>query len=128
MGDPTSNLFNMGCGQPEQHGLSLGHLLYEGHGDLDGTLLVQRHELQPPVGWLLHPGSIPPNPVLWLFQWVWHGGHLGLALLVVVGLVEGAELVLGLAPLAVAECCWSPSFFDIVASGHVGWLVAMGVL
>ena len=55
-------------------------------------------------------------------------GHLGLAPLVVVGPAEGVVLVLGLAPLAVAECCWSPSFFGTVASGHVRCLVATGVL
>ena len=54
--------------------------------------------------------------------------HLGLAPLAAIDPVDEAELVLGLAMLAVAECHWSPSLFSTVISGCIGGIIAAGVL
>ena len=103
---------------------------------------VQREELQPPVGWFPHPCSISPDPVLWLFDWVWHGlglaplavagpadgvvPDLGLAPMAFVGLADGAASDLGLAPLAFVGHCWSFSLFDTVITCHLEGYMAVG--
>ena len=81
----------------------------------------------PPDGWFpYHPG-ICPDPVLWPFDWVWHG--------VVFGWVPhscrpgrrgGAGLVF--APLAVVKCHWPLSLSDTVILGHIRGQVAEGLV
>ena len=50
-----------------------------------------------------HLCGVWPDPVLWLFQWVWH---------------------VALAPLVAVEHCWSPFLFKVVLLGCIGdmWL------
>ena len=64
------------------------------------------------------------------------GHHLGGSLILPVyaltqsfGCLIGYSMVwcLGLAPLAVVECCWLPSLFSMIILGHIGGHVTIGV-
>ena len=71
---PFSEIWLQEVSNPQ---LSLGMLLYTGHGQLSCTPLVQREELMSLVGWFLHPPSICSDSVLWLCNQVQHSVVFG---------------------------------------------------
>ena len=84
-----------------------------GH-QMGGSFILMMYIPTHSFGWLTGSGMV---------------GHLCLAPLAGVGPVEGVVLVIGLAPLTVAECHWSPTSFGTVivripkrACSHVGVL------
>ena len=125
---PPSQFFGFGCGKPEAHSLSLGHLLYK---DLRTSLVHPWYKERNSS----HQSGGPHILMAYaLTQSIGHSTrssmveHLGLAPLAAVDPVDEAVLVLGLAPPAAAQHYWSPSLFGTVISGCIGGLVAAGVL
>ena len=114
--------FKFSCGKLEPHSPSLGLLVC----DLSWAPLVQSEDLRPSFGWYPHPSMYALTHSL---------GHLIGSNIVqcvsksfmVAGPADGAAPDLGLAPLAVVECCWSFSLFGTVVLGLTGGDVAAGV-